>query len=206
MTAQGGTFTHDFSAEHTRRSVQLSAKELRREVLDVVQLHELTGEQCGPALAGAVQELERLKEEGRLRLIGVTGSDPVALLEAVRSDRFDTVMVWKIWNLLDERGDEVLDEAAARGMGVLVGAPFASGILATGPTEGAQLHYGTATAEALDRVRALQAQSDEPLAVRALRFCLDDRVTAVVAAVESLRQLEENVTMMESVTAARGLA
>jgi len=44
-----------------------------------------------------------------------------------------------------------------RGIGIVLGGVFNSGILATGPVEGAWYNYDPATPEILDRVRKLEA-------------------------------------------------
>ena len=93
----------DLSGASTRRSLERSLELLGRARLDLVQLHELDGASWGEASgpSGALAALERAREEGLVRFIGVTGSDVATLRRAVASDRFDTVMVWKAWNLLD---------------------------------------------------------------------------------------------------------
>jgi len=48
--------------------------------------------------------------------------------------------------------DGILDMCAQRGIGVVMGAPYSSGILATGAIEGAMYAYEPATEETLDKV------------------------------------------------------
>ena len=80
------------------------------------------------------------------------------------------------YTLADQR---VLDGefplCAERGVGVVVGAVFASGILATGPVEGATYAYAEATPEVLADVGAIEAvcqRHDVPMAAAALQFPL----------------------------------
>jgi D-threo-aldose 1-dehydrogenase len=192
-----GTYAVDFGASATRASLELSLGALRRERIDIVQLHELTRDAWAAAFAprGALAELAKARDEGLIRAIGVTGSDPAVLLDAIGTGAFDTVMVWKVWNLLDRSGEAVLEAAAERELGVLIGAPFASGILATGAVDGATLHY--AEAELADRKHVSELEractaSAVPLARAALQLALDDRVSCVVAAVACREQVDSN--------------
>lgn len=172
-----------------RASVLESRRLLGRERLDVVQVHELTADIWDAVFAagGALAELRELRAEGVVSHIGVTGSDPLVLRRAVATGAFDIVQVWRAWNLLDRSGEPLLQEAHDAGVGVVVGAPFASGILVTGePSE--ELFYGPADQRELRRVRtlaALCAEYDVPLAAAALRCCLDERVATVVVGVRS---------------------
>jgi D-threo-aldose 1-dehydrogenase len=193
-----GAYAVDFGASATRASIELSLGALRRERIDVVQLHELTRGAWAAAFArrGALAELTKARAEGLIGAIGVTGSDPGVLLDAIGTDAFDTVMVWKVWNLLDRAGESVLEAAAERGLGVVVGAPFASGILATGAVADATLHYAEAQPADRERVSALErtcATAAVPLARAALQFALDDRVSCVAAAAARPEHMDANV-------------
>jgi aryl-alcohol dehydrogenase-like predicted oxidoreductase len=86
------------------RSLEVSLKRLRRERVDLFQLHNLIG---GPdALAVAqvrgevVAALQRLQQEGKTRFFGITAlGDPSALHEVVTAGVFDTAQV--CYNLLN---------------------------------------------------------------------------------------------------------
>jgi D-threo-aldose 1-dehydrogenase len=63
----------------------------------------------------------------------------------------------------------------ARGVGFVVGAPFASGILATGAVQGARYRYAEATPEVMAKVKRIEAVCERhnvPLAAAALQFPL----------------------------------
>jgi aryl-alcohol dehydrogenase-like predicted oxidoreductase len=193
---EGSGYRVDFSRDATRRSLEESLSALGRDCIDLVQLHEVTGESWADVTGrkGALAALEAARDEGIVRWIGVTGSEPGILVRAVETGRFDTVMIWRVWNLLDRSGEPVLEAAQAAGAGVLIGSPLASGILATGAVPGALLHYRTASDEELEIVRAHEAEArrrGESLLERAMRFCLDPRVACVVAGVTRAEQVDE---------------
>jgi D-threo-aldose 1-dehydrogenase len=82
---------------------------------------------------------------------------------------------------------EVLDDefpaCVERGVGFVIGAAFQSGILATGPVEGAHYDYVPASEEQLQRVRRLEevcSRHGVPLAAAALQFPLGHPAVASV--------------------------
>ena len=117
--------------------------------------------------------LAELKQAGDIQAIGagvnLTGMIP-RFLERYDLDFFLVAMPY---TLLDQRGLAELDLCAARGVSVVIGAPFASGILARGPQEGATYGYRRAKPEILEkaaRLDAVCAAFGAPLAAAALQF------------------------------------
>src|SRR5690606_19929342 len=80
------------------------------------------------------------------------------------------------YTLLDQAPlHEEMAECVRRGIDIVIGSPYASGILATGPTGGTKYNYADATPEILDRTRRIVAVCEEygvPLAAAALQFPL----------------------------------
>jgi D-threo-aldose 1-dehydrogenase len=181
-----------------RRSVEQSLGYLRRDAVDLVQLHELSCERWEAAFKtrGALAGLEQLLEDGLTKAIGVTGSEVQTLRAAVETGRFQTVQIWRRWNLLDRSAEPLLAAAHTHGVDVLVGGPFASGILASAPGAAwGELHYEPAPEAALENVSALKyalGKAGIPLATAALSFCLDERVSAVLTGVDSVSQILAN--------------
>jgi D-threo-aldose 1-dehydrogenase len=69
--------------------------------------------------------------------------------------------------------DSEFSRCAAAGIGFVIGAVFASGILATGAVQGARYAYAAATAEMqakVARIEAVCARHGVPLAAAALQF------------------------------------
>ena len=57
---------------------------------------------------------------------------------------FDIFLLAGRYTLLEQESLGFMDAAAARGVGVVIGGPYNSGILATGPRPGAMWNYGPA--------------------------------------------------------------
>lgn len=109
----------------------------------------------GEAMEGGYKALERLRADGIVRAIGVGNYSWKMCERFAHAGDFDAFMVAWGYTLLQQGALPFLDYCTGRGLGVVVAAPFCSGILATGPTDDAAFAYRAADAEVKARVRAL---------------------------------------------------
>jgi predicted aldo/keto reductase-like oxidoreductase len=115
--------------------LEKSLRDLRTDMIDLYQFHAVGSRVqleriLGPG--GALETLEKAREEGKVRWIGITGHSRDILLEAVRTGRFDTVQL--PFNAIEtEWEDEVLPAAHESGMGTIGMKPVAGGALADVP-------------------------------------------------------------------------
>jgi L-galactose dehydrogenase len=111
------------SAATLRKRVERALKALRTDRIDVLHLHAVSPRQYPLAAARLVSELTKMKEEGKLRAIGVTEAflrDPghAMLRLAVGDACVDTIMVG--FNVRNPSAAEfVIPEANAEAMGVI---------------------------------------------------------------------------------------
>jgi aryl-alcohol dehydrogenase-like predicted oxidoreductase/murein tripeptide amidase MpaA len=119
----------DFSAAGTRWSVENSLRFLGVDAVDLVLVHD--PEWLQPVLepGGALDELERLRDEGKLRWIGIAVREHDKLSEAIRTGRFDAIMTYADYNLVRQTSAPVIAEAAAAGVGVILAQVFLGGLL-----------------------------------------------------------------------------
>ena len=121
--------TYDFTEQAIRASVHRSLRRLRTNVLDLVMLHSDGRDLYLLRNTDAVPALLRLRDEGLVRCIGLSGKTPAGHSAAL--EWADCLMVEYH---AGERGQEVvLSEAAAAGVGVLVKKGLAAGHLNPGP-------------------------------------------------------------------------
>ena len=163
------------------RSLDASLKRLRRDNVDLLQLHNsISGSGRARDLTTDVvldevaQTFERLKRDGRIRFCGITAiGDTPDLHRVVRSGAFDTAQI--VYNLLnpsagravpqDYPGQDyagLLDAAVAAGMGTIVIRALAGGALSGtearhphGVTDVAPIGSGSSYAADVDRARRL---------------------------------------------------
>lgn len=86
------------SPEDIRRSVERSLRRLRVQEIDLFQLHRVTPEKYEEAREWILPELQRLRQEGKIRFLGISESstrDPEhrMLGRALQDNLYDTVMV-----------------------------------------------------------------------------------------------------------------
>ncbi|MDR9752129.1 aldo/keto reductase [Pseudomonas sp. SZMC_28357] len=125
-----GQSSHDFSAAHTRRSVERSLQRLETDFIDLVLVHSdgndlaiLNDSEVYPTLA-------ELKREGKIRGFGFSGKTVEGGLRAL--EQGDCAMV--TYNLNEQSETAVIDYAVAHGKAILVKKALASGhvILSSG--------------------------------------------------------------------------
>ena len=102
--------------------------------------------------------------------------------------------------------DDEFPAAVARGCAFVIGSPFQSGILATGPKPGARYNYSVAPADVQAKVGRIQEVCERhgvPLAAAALQFPLGHpAVASVIPGASSPAQQERNVaTFSHSIAA-----
>jgi aryl-alcohol dehydrogenase-like predicted oxidoreductase len=112
-------------------SVEASLQRLRRETIDVIQFHGgfYTEADARHILEnGPLEGLVRLREQGKVRLLGLTTEEPFTALPLLASGAF--VVVQMRYNLLNHQAAEhALPQAVPAGVGVAVMRPMTSGIL-----------------------------------------------------------------------------
>ena len=141
----------DFSADGVRRSLDESLRRLGLDRVDIVYLHD-PDDHAEQALDEAYPALEKLRAEGVIGAIGIGMNQAAVPARFVRETDIDVVLLAGRYTLLDQTGlDELLPRAAERGVSVVLGGVFNSGILAD-PHSAATFDYGVVPDEVLSRV------------------------------------------------------
>ncbi|MFE6287271.1 aldo/keto reductase [Streptomyces sp. NPDC057877] len=163
----------DFTADGVRRTLEGSLTRLGVDRVDIVYLHD-PDDHAEEALRDGYPALERLRAEGVVGAIGVGMNQSALLTRFVRDTDIDVVLCAGRYTLLDQAAlTDLLPAALARGVSVVIGGPFNSGLLAD-PRPTATYDYAPAPAELLDRalrMRALAERHQVSLRAVALAFC-----------------------------------
>jgi D-threo-aldose 1-dehydrogenase len=191
----------DFSADGVRRSLDASLERLGLDRVDIALIHDPDdhGEQ---ALREAYPALERLRGEGVVAAIGVGMNQAEMLTRFVTDTDVDVVLVAGRYTLLDQSAAAALLPAAAdRGVAVIAGGVFNSGLLAA-PAAGAHFDYRPAPAELVERARQLEAVCagfGVPLRAAAARFPLrHPAVASVLIGARSPGEIADAVRLRET--------
>lgn len=158
---------YDYGHDGVLRSVEFSLERLGIDRIDILYAHDLDlfnhGAQdaldarLAEFMAGGYKALLRLREEGVIRAFGAGLNEwqPCQWL-AERGD-FDLFLLAGRYTLLEQEAlDSFLPLCEDRGIGIVVGGPYNSGILATGPRPGAFYNYDPAPPDVLERAARIE--------------------------------------------------
>jgi D-threo-aldose 1-dehydrogenase len=196
----------DYSYDGIMRSYEQALQRLALDTVDALVIHDLDAAYHAPDayaahrrdLAGSgIRALEELKAAGDIGAFGMGINTNEAFETVAPEVGLDFLLVAMPYTLLDQdslhRG---MDDCLRRGVSVIIGAPYASGILATGAGETASYGYAAAPPEVQDRARRLQAVAAAhgiPLQAAALQFPLaHPAVASVIPGAASPRQATQN--------------
>jgi D-threo-aldose 1-dehydrogenase len=187
----------DFSHDAALRSLEASLERLGLDRVDIALIHD-PDEHYDEALAGAYRALARLRDEGMVGAVGVGMNQTALLVRFAREADPDCFLVAGRYTLLDRSaGDELLPLCAERGIAVIAGGVFNSGVLAGGDT----YDYESAPATVLERAAALReicARHDVPLAAAAVQFPRrHPAVAGVLVGCRTPAEVEEDVRLSE---------
>ncbi|MFE2557863.1 aldo/keto reductase [Streptomyces sp. NPDC059352] len=188
----------DFSAQGVRRSLSESLERLGLDRIDIVYLHD-PDDHAEQALTEAYPELERLRAEGVAGAIGVGMNQAGLPARFVRETDIDVVLLAGRYSLLDQGGlTELLPLAAERGVSVVIGGVFNSGLLAD-PRPGATFDYAAAPDRLLHRALEFKAVCERhgvPLRAAALQFPFGHpAVASVLVGARSAAQVRDAAAM-----------
>ncbi len=193
-----GTQPKDYTAEGTLRSVERSLERLRTDYLDLLLIHDPDDFEPSFAPGGALEALERLKSEGVIRAIGLGVRSHEFHHRAIRDGRFDVILTYLDYTLIDQGARPLLEAARAADVGVVLGSPLATGFLTERPVGQVASERGMpedhpwpVAAGALQR---WARERGESLVRLALQFCLQEPAAAVtLAAALTPEEVEANV-------------
>ncbi|HEU4960615.1 MAG TPA: aldo/keto reductase [Sphingomonas sp.] len=201
----------DYSYDAVMRSWEESRRRLRRDRIDILYAHDigrLTHGDDHPArfaefMAGGYKAMRRLRDERAVGAIGL-GVNEVAVCEEVLAEAdLDVVLLAGRYTLLEQTPlDGFLPLCERRGVGIVLGGPYNSGILASGVKRGGAVHYNYEPAPdaIVARVGAIEEVCDAygvPLAAAALQFPLaHPQIVSVIPGMGSPQHVRMSLDLM----------
>jgi D-threo-aldose 1-dehydrogenase len=196
---------YDYSAEGFEASLAQSRLRLGQPVIDALIVHDLDRDYHGAAFDGHMKALtgsglaylHRLKAEGVISAVGMgmnTLEDFTAIAPWIEVDFFLVAMPYTLADQAALRGP--MAECLRRGIKVVIGAPFASGLLANPSAPGVMYAYQPAGVEMVAKAKAIEAicaRHEVPLGAAALQFpLLHPAVVSVIPGAVSGAQVTQN--------------
>jgi D-threo-aldose 1-dehydrogenase len=204
----------DYSRDGVLRSYEQSLLRMGLNKVDALVVHDLdfkhhkTEEAVTARLAeldegGGHAALMELKRRGDIDAIGVGINHLGMIPRFLARIEVDFFLVAMPYSLMDQEAlDEELPLCEEKGVSVVIGAPFASGILATGATAGARYGYQPPEqpiARKAEAIRAVCERHGVPLGAAALQFPLrHPSVRMVIPGPNSPAQVRSNLAWMRT--------
>ncbi len=203
----------DFSRDAILRSLEQSLERLRTDRVEMVAIHDPDGaaaiepgvdpyarssfrqamDECYPAL-------DELRSQGVIGAVGVGMNGWQMLVDFARAGDFDYFLLAGRHTLLEQQAQqELFPVCEERGISLVIGGPYSSGILATGPGPDARYNYGPAPSDVQERVAAIErigARHGVSLRTLALRFTeIHPAVASVIPGARSVTEVKENAAL-----------
>ena len=159
--------TYDYTHDGVMRSLEHSLERLGLDHVDILFVHDIDvfnhrtvaarDAHVETFMTGGYRALVKLRDVGVIRAFGAGVNEwEVAEILARRGD-FDVFLLAGRYTLLEQEAlASFLPLCVSRGIGIVLGGPFNSGILASGPIPGAYYNYDPAPQPIRDRVAAIQ--------------------------------------------------
>lgn len=200
----------DYSRDGVLRSLEASLQRLGLDRIDIVYIHDLDTACHGrdlpqrfrEAMDGAWPALADLRRQGVIGAVGLGVNEWQICEQALQHTDMDCFLLAGRYSLLDQSAlASFLPACQTRNVGVVIGGPYNSGILATGPVVGARYDYAPATPAILQQAGELQAicrRHDVPLAAAAIQFpAFHPAVISVVPGARTVDEMSLNLKLYE---------
>jgi len=202
---------NDYSYDGAMRSFEESLQRLGTDRVDVLLIHDVDRRNQGEhyaeafrsAMSGAYRALLALRERGAVKAIGAGVNEWEACRDFAEAGDFDCFLLAGRYTLLEQHSlASFLPLCEQRGIGIILGGPYNSGILASGAVPGAFYDYAPADHTVLERVAAIErvcANHHVALKAAALQFPLHHPcVASVIPGTRTAAEVAENRAMFSS--------
>jgi D-threo-aldose 1-dehydrogenase len=202
----------DYSYGGIMRSFEDSLQRLGFDSVDVLYVHDISrlthgsryDHYWGQLRDGGFAALAELRACGAVKAVGLGVNEWEPIADAMREFDLDCSLLAGRYTLLDQSALESLfPECERRGVAIIMGGIFNSGILAGGSSGPVQRYnYQPAPGKVVDRVRAIErvcAEYSVPLRTAALQFPFaHPQVVSVVQGCQSPAEVAQNYASLQT--------
>jgi D-threo-aldose 1-dehydrogenase len=208
---------YDYSYDGVMRSFEESLKRLQLDKIDILYVHdvdafthgsrEASDQRINEFMAGGYSALEELRRNGDVEAIGAGVNEWEVCQTLTERGDFDMFLLAGRYTLLEQEAlNSFLPICEEKGIGIVLGGPYNSGILATGPVPRAKYNYEDAPQDILDRVTKIQnvcVDHNIPIVQAALQFpTAHPSVITVIPGGQTPEEVKQNLDIYSSDTPA----
>ena len=204
---------YDYSYDGVMRSFEFSLERLGVSKIDILYVHDLCIFTHGSKTASDQRISEFFDKKGYEAMLSLRDQNVISAIGGGINE-------WEVCQYLAERGDfdlfllagryTLLEQEALksflplcqkRGIGIITGGPYNSGILATGAVKGAYYNYDIAPKDILEKVNKIELvcrKYEIPLKAAALQFpLLHNAHLSVIPGGQSKEEMKSNYECMQ---------
>lgn len=203
---------YDYTYDGVMRSLEFSLERLGLDHVDILLAHDLdlfthksqavVDEKITQFMSSGYYALLSLREQGVIKAFGAGVNEWEICQRLADMGDFDLFLLAGRYTLLEQDAlESFLPHCERRHLGIILGGPYNSGILATGPKEGAFYNYDPAPPHILKRVAEIEAVCKKHgvrLIEAALQFPLmHPSVVTVIPGGQTVDEVASNVANLK---------
>lgn len=206
---------YDYTYDGVMKSYEASKSRIGIERADTLLVHNVDAFSHGGSQevsdakvrelfdGGGYRALDELRSAGEIAAIGAGVNEWQVCEKLMGLGDFDGFLLAGRYTLLEQEAlESFLPLCVKQDVGIILGGPYNSGILATGAVEGAKYNYAPAPDHILERVRKIDAVCRDhgvKLIEAALQFVLGHpAVKTVVPGAVNAQEVQANVAVLET--------
>jgi len=203
----------DYSYDGVMRSFEDSLQRLGTHRIDILLIHdvdrwthgsqEASDRRMKEVLDGGYKAMVKLRDGGAVGAIGAGLNEWDTSQKLAENSDLDCFLLAGRYSLLEQEALRTfLPLCVKRNIGIFLGGPYNTGILATGAVPGAYYNYAPAKPDILERVRKIEAVCQRhkvALASAALQFPLaHPAIASVIPGARTAAEVKRNIATLEA--------
>ncbi|MGR3662569.1 MAG: aldo/keto reductase [Paracoccaceae bacterium] len=204
----------DYTYDGVMRSLEFSLERLGVDRIDILYAHDLDifthgsqsamDDKISEFMASGYRALLELRDQGTITAFGAGLNEWAPCQTLAEHGDFDLFLLAGRYTLLEQEAlTSFLPLCTERGIGIVLGGPYNSGILATGAREGAFYNYDPAPADIIARVARIEAickNHNTTLVDAAFQFpLLHPAVVSVIPGGQGLDEMNSNLAASKAI-------
>jgi len=202
IATKGGRYDFDefdFTEKRLFEAVEESLQRLQTDYIDLYQLHDIEFDKTSIVLEEGLPALEKLREQGKIRYIGITGYPPHLLRDVALQHPVDSVLSYCHYNLLNTTLNEVLvPTVKEQGIGLINASVLHMGVL----TDNGSQDWHPAPQKVHDagkQIAALAREHGSNITNLAIQFALqNENVDSTLIGMRTVEEVEHNLALLDT--------